>query len=72
MPALTMVAECSRAEEGVGATIAPISQVENGSCAALVSAAKAIRATAIVAGSRLSCAYSISLWRESQFNDCSK
>ncbi len=41
-PALTIVEEWSRAETGVGATIAPRSQDENGSCAALVSPAKPI------------------------------
>ena len=40
-PALTIVAECKSAEVGVGATIAPSSQPEKGSCADLVSAAKA-------------------------------
>ena len=35
-----MVALCSRALEGVGATMAPNSQLEKGSCADLVKAAK--------------------------------
>ena len=35
-PAFTMVEECSKAEVGVGATIAPSSQLEKGICAALV------------------------------------
>ena len=40
-PAFTIVAECRRAEVGVGATMAPNSHLENGICADLVSAAKA-------------------------------
>ena len=40
-PAFTMVALWSNALEGVGATMAPRSQVENGSCADLVSPARA-------------------------------
>ena len=39
-PALTMVEECSKAEVGVGATMAPKSQVWKGICAALVMPAK--------------------------------
>ena len=39
-PALTMVDECSNAEVGVGATIAPSSQVWKGICAAFVMPAK--------------------------------
>ena len=39
-PALTMVAECSRADTGVGADMAPSSQEEKGICADLVSPAK--------------------------------
>ena len=39
-PALTMVALCSRALEGVGATMAPNSQVEKGSWALLVNPAR--------------------------------
>ncbi len=42
-----MVDECSRALVGVGATIAPNSQVWNGICAALVSAASDSRMTGI-------------------------
>ena len=42
-----MVDECSRALVGVGATIAPSSQVWNGICAALVSAASDSRMTGI-------------------------
>ncbi len=45
-PAFTIVAECSRAEDGVGATIAPKSQEENGSCADFVSAATQSKNTA--------------------------
>ena len=40
VPALTMVAECSRAETGVGATMAPHSQLSKGTCADLVKAAR--------------------------------
>ena len=40
-PAFTMVAECKRADVGVGATIAPRSQPQNGNCALFVIAAKA-------------------------------
>ena len=39
------MAECSSAEVGVGATMAPKSHLENGICADLVSAAKASIAT---------------------------
>jgi hypothetical protein len=39
------VAECSNAEEGVGATIAPNSQEEKGSCADFVRAARDKRNT---------------------------
>ena len=46
-PALTMVEECSRAETGVGATIAPHSQLWNGTWAALVKPAKHIRTMGI-------------------------
>ena len=42
-PALTMVEECRSAEVGVGATMAPSSQVWNGICAALVMPANAKR-----------------------------
>ena len=42
-----MVDECSRALVGVGATMAPNSQVWNGICAALVSAASDNRMTGI-------------------------
>ena len=42
-----MVDECSRALVGVGATMAPNSQVWNGICAALVSAASDSRTTGI-------------------------
>ena len=45
IPAFTMVALWRSADEGVGATMAPISHVEKGICAAFVSAANAIRAT---------------------------
>ncbi|OPX61015.1 MAG: hypothetical protein A4E29_01015 [Methanomassiliicoccales archaeon PtaB.Bin134] len=38
-PRLTIVAECSSAETGVGATIAPSNQDWNGACADLVRAA---------------------------------
>ena len=72
MPALTIVAECSSADEGVGATMAPISQVEKGSCAALVSAAIATRPTQITAGTSPICAYSISLWKDTQFSYLAK
>src|SRR5699024_3744780 len=44
-PALTMVALCSRALDGVGATMAPSSQEEKGSCADLVRPAKASMTT---------------------------
>ena len=44
-----MVLEWSRAETGVGATIAPSSQRENGSWAALARPAKAIRQAGIIA-----------------------
>ncbi len=40
-PAFTMVDECSSAEVGVGATMAPSSHVWNGICAALVRPANA-------------------------------
>ena len=46
---MTIVALCSSALEGVGATIAPSSQEENGSCADLVSPASASSATGITA-----------------------
>ena len=42
-----MVDECSRALVGVGATIAPSSQVWNGICAALVRAASDSRTTGL-------------------------
>jgi|GEM_PF-4127984 len=45
-PALTMVEECRRAETGVGATMAPSSQLWKGSCAALVKPARAMSAKA--------------------------
>lgn len=44
-PALTMVEEWSMADTGVGATMAPSSQPENGICADLVRAAPAMRNT---------------------------
>ena len=44
-----MVALCSSALEGVGATIAPSSQEEKGICADLVSAAKASSTTGMAA-----------------------
>ena len=47
-PAFTMVEECNSAEVGVGATMAPRSQVWNGICAALVMPAKARAVTAKV------------------------
>ena len=37
---MTMVAECNRAETGVGATIAPHSQLSKGTCADFVKAAR--------------------------------
>lgn len=43
-----MVEECKSAEVGVGATMAPRSQVWNGICAALVMPAKASAVTAKV------------------------
>ena len=46
-PALTIVAECRSALVGVGATIAPRSQPEKGSCALLVSPANARKTTGI-------------------------
>ena len=49
-PAFTMVEECSSAEVGVGATMAPSSQVWNGICAAFVTPANA----SAVAGSAAS------------------
>ena len=51
-PALTIVALCSRALGGVGATIAPSSQEENGSWADLVSPARASSAIGIGAPTR--------------------
>ena len=42
-----MVAECKRADEGVGATIAPSSHLEKGIWALFVKAAKARQATGI-------------------------
>ena len=42
-PALTIVDECSNADVGVGATMAPRSQLWKGICAALVNAASANR-----------------------------
>ena len=42
-PALTMVLECSSAEQGVGATIAPSSHFAKGNCAALFIPAKQIK-----------------------------
>ncbi len=44
-PAFTIVEECSSAEVGVGATIAPKSQLWKGNCAALVKAASASSST---------------------------
>ena len=55
-PALTMVDEWRRAETGVGATIAPVSQVENGICAAFVIPARAINASGMVTRPTLSTA----------------
>ena len=49
-PAFTMVEECSSAEVGVGATIAPSSQPEKGIMAALVKPQKTNRATIISTG----------------------
>ncbi len=43
-----MVLECRRADTGVGATIAPVSQVENGIWAALVRPATAMSAAGMV------------------------
>src|SRR3974390_56600 len=39
-PAFTIVLECNSADTGVGATMAPSNQLENGSCADLVMPAK--------------------------------
>ena len=52
-PAFTIVDEWRRAETGVGATIAPVSQVENGSCAALVRPATASSASGMVSAATL-------------------
>jgi hypothetical protein len=41
----TIVEECSNALTGVGATMAPKSQLENGICAPFIKAAIAINAT---------------------------
>ena len=48
-PAFTMVAECRRAEVGVGATMAPRSQVWKGICAAFVRPASARQASGTAA-----------------------
>ena len=48
-PALTIVEEWSRALVGVGATMAPSSQVWKGICAAFVSAAKESRPSGSIA-----------------------
>lgn len=48
-PRFTMVDECSKADTGVGATMAPSSQDWNGSCADFVNAAIDIRARGISA-----------------------
>lgn len=50
-PAVTRVDEWTRAETGVGAAIAAGSQLENGTCALLVIAAKVI--VSIIRGSML-------------------
>ena len=52
-PAFTIVEECSKAEVGVGATMAPSSQPENGIMAALVKPQKTSSATAISTGCEL-------------------
>ena len=49
LPVLDEVCCRQCAEDGVGATIAPKSHVENGSCADLVSAANAMHAMGIMA-----------------------
>ena len=69
-PAFTMVLECSSADTGVGATIAPSSQLENGSCADLVMPAKQSRAAGSSASAGFEvisvCNSMLPLWRWNQ------
>ena len=62
-----MVAECKSAEDGVGATIAPINHLENGSCADFVKAAKAIKAMGITVTPFPITPFSTRLIRETSF-----